>query len=112
MNNNKLLKQAQVIGIETMAELKDFYKRERQGGEKLADTLARYCQQLGAGTIKKLKAKRKYQEGKAEAEEKAKEWQRAEAVQSWGEYAETVAEFEKLAHRFGLVQEFKENGII
>lgn len=31
---------------------------------------------------------------------------------SWGEYAEIGAYFENLAHRFGLVQEFKENGVI
>lgn len=31
---------------------------------------------------------------------------------SWGEYAEIGAYFENLAHRFGLVEEFRENGII
>lgn len=31
---------------------------------------------------------------------------------SWWEYSELESYFERLAHRFGLVREFKENGII
>lgn len=60
--------------------------------------------------------KKTYKERKAEAREEAKEWQMncqdfTHSI-SWGEYAEQVAHFEKLAKRYGLVKEFKENGII
>lgn len=56
----------------------------------------------------------KYQQGKARAIEKAQEWQRdASKIElDWVTYANTVSYFEELAKRFGLVKEFKENGII
>jgi hypothetical protein len=56
----------------------------------------------------------KYQQGKARAIEKAQEWQRdASKIElDWLTYANTVSYFEELAKRYGLVKEFKENGII
>jgi len=55
-----------------------------------------------------------YEEKKASAEELAKEWQLNFAQYSWsyGELAEIEAYFEKVGKRFGLLKEFKENGII
>lgn len=56
----------------------------------------------------------KYQEQKTRAEEKAKEWQRmaSESALSYGELYEAYTYFEKLAKRYGLIKEFKNNGII
>ena len=56
----------------------------------------------------------KYQQGKARAIEKAQEWQRdASKIElDWVTYANTVSYFEELAKRYGLIKEFKENGII
>lgn len=55
-----------------------------------------------------------YQARKEEARDKAIEWQReaSERCLSYGELAEAGAYFYKLAKRYGLVKEFKENGII
>lgn len=57
--------------------------------------------------------------GKTYAERKENARQKAVDVSlfdcgglSWWEYSELGAYFEKLAHRFGLVEEFRENGII
>lgn len=36
----------------------------------------------------------------------------AEQAQSWEEVAETAARLERLARRFGLLREFRENGLI
>lgn len=54
-----------------------------------------------------------YAERKAEARERAIEWQCefADRVMSWGEVAEETAEFERLGRRYGLLTEFRENGI-
>ena len=56
----------------------------------------------------------KYQRGKARARDAAIIWQLdAERVGvTWGDLAAMSAYFEKLARRFGLVREFKENAII
>ncbi len=55
-----------------------------------------------------------YQKGKAKAIEKAQFWQEffAEVSMSWGEVAFWQGYFYKLAKRYGLVKEFKENAII
>lgn len=56
----------------------------------------------------------KYQQGKAKAIEKAQEWQRdfARFELDWVTYANKIDEFRELAKRYGLIREFKENGII
>lgn len=56
----------------------------------------------------------RYKIKKAETIQAAQEWQTTTATtcQSWQEIAESVAHFEKLARRYGLIKEFKENGII
>ena len=56
----------------------------------------------------------KYKQGKEQAKAKALEWSinEAQRPKSWGEYAEQVAQLERLAKRYGLIKEFKENGII
>lgn len=57
---------------------------------------------------------KKYAEGKERARAEAITWQQeaAERSMSYAELAEAQAHFEMLARRFGLVREFKENGII
>lgn len=54
-----------------------------------------------------------YAERKAEVRERAIQWQIdfADRVISWGELAEETAEFERLGRRYGLLTEFRENGI-
>ncbi len=56
----------------------------------------------------------KYEEGKARARESAIEWQYNFCLtdHSWDELADAQYYFERLARRFGLVREFRENGII
>lgn len=53
-----------------------------------------------------------YRRRKASARCKAIEWQAADAAHSWEELAEATAYFEKLGRRYGLLREFRENGII
>ena len=55
-----------------------------------------------------------YQERKNKAREEAKAWQFAisERNDSYEEFFEAQSKFEKLAKRYGLTKEFKENGII
>lgn len=55
-----------------------------------------------------------YQNNKEKAREKAIEWQRdfKNHNYSWGELAYYQNYFEKLAKRYGLVEEFRENAII
>ena len=56
----------------------------------------------------------KYQKNKARARHTAIAWQAAmnENAPTWGELAESMAYFEKIGKRYGLIKEFKENGII
>lgn len=56
----------------------------------------------------------KYKEQKERAREKAIEWQQEAAQKNLyiSELAEAGARFEKLGKRYGLIKEFKENGII
>ena len=56
----------------------------------------------------------KYQQQKARAIEQAKQWQNefSQHDYSWGKLAQAQEHFGKLAKRYGLVKEFKENGII
>ena len=55
-----------------------------------------------------------YQEKKEEARDKAIAWQleASEKCLSYAELAEVGEHFAKLAKRYGLIKEFKENGII
>lgn len=55
-----------------------------------------------------------YQRAKAGARDKAVEWQRdfCDKNYSYGELAYWQGYFERLAKRYGLVEEFRENGII
>ena len=55
-----------------------------------------------------------YQELKNKAREEAKTWQFAisERNDSYEEFFEAQSKFTKLAKRYGLTKEFKENGII
>lgn len=55
-----------------------------------------------------------YQKNKARARHTAQAWQAAtiESAPTWGELAESTAYFEKIGKRYGLLKEFKENGII
>ena len=54
----------------------------------------------------------KYQQGKAQAVALAQEWQQDQSPKSWGQVAEQGAHLEKLAKRYGLIKEFKREGII
>ena len=42
----------------------------------------------------------------------AQKWQQRQEATSWGEVAEIQNYFKKMARRYGLVKEFKENGVI
>ena len=55
-----------------------------------------------------------YSEKKAEARQMAIDWQNKQATESssYLEMVEQVEKFWKLAKKYGLVKEFKENGII
>lgn len=55
-----------------------------------------------------------YREKKAKLREQAITWQRdfAEHNYSYGEIAEKQAYFEKEGKKYGLIKEFKENGIV
>jgi hypothetical protein len=55
-----------------------------------------------------------YEKRKDAARQEAIEWQAefSEHDYSYGEIAEQQAYFEQLARKYGLVREFKENGII
>lgn len=55
-----------------------------------------------------------YQKNKARARHTAQAWQAATAENalSYGEIAESNAYFTKIGKRYGLINEFKENGII
>lgn len=54
-----------------------------------------------------------YQQRKEEARERAIEWQRDFENQNyyWSELADWAEHFEKLGRRYGLLREFRENGI-
>ena len=56
----------------------------------------------------------KYQIKKYEIRQEAIEWQNNFELNnySWGELAKMQANFEKNAKRYGLLKEFRENGII
>lgn len=56
----------------------------------------------------------KYAEKKEEARAEAQEWQAQwfALVMSWEDCAEASAHFERLGRRYGLLREFRENGII
>lgn len=55
-----------------------------------------------------------YQRHKERARDLAKQWQSEFGARghSWGDLANDTARFERLARRYGLVNEFRENGII
>ena len=55
----------------------------------------------------------KYTDGKERARERAVEFStnRGEMTLSWGECAEISNKFERLGRRYGLLREFRENGI-
>jgi hypothetical protein len=54
-----------------------------------------------------------YQKRKEAVREAAIDWQASfqSVLWSWGEVAEWQAKFEKLGRRYGLLTEFRENGI-
>lgn len=56
----------------------------------------------------------KYQKAKAAAREAAIRWQHeaSQRADSWSDLAEAAAYFERLARRYGLIKEFRENSII
>ena len=58
-------------------------------------------------------AKKSYQEMKEQVRQEAIDWQDEASEQnlSYGELAEAAEHFEKLGRRYGLLQEFRENGI-
>jgi hypothetical protein len=59
------------------------------------------------------KIKKTYQQLKEAAREAAIDWQNSwqDNCPSYGELAEDQEQFEKLGRRYGLLQEFRENGI-
>ena len=61
-----------------------------------------------------MKQESEYRRRKAQVREAATEWQRefANASHSWGYLAEQANRWERLRRRYGLLREFRENGII
>jgi len=53
-----------------------------------------------------------YQAKKMAVRDEAIEWASDQRAQSWGEIFEMAHYFERMSKRYGLVGEFKENGII
>ena len=53
-----------------------------------------------------------YQEHKEQTRAKAQALQVYQIAQSWGEIAEQGAHLEKLAKRYGLLKEFKREGVL
>jgi len=53
-----------------------------------------------------------YQEHKEQARAKAQALQVYELAQSWGEIAQQCEHLEKLAKRYGLLKEFRNEGIL
>lgn len=53
-----------------------------------------------------------YQKGKEKAREVAMEYFDNYLSISWGELAEATDKLERLAKRYGLIREFRENGIL
>ena len=64
--------------------------------------------------MKTQKGTCRYQRRKEQVREEAKEWQFSfsETDYSWSEVAEAGQRFERLGRRYGLLREFRENGII
>lgn len=62
---------------------------------------------------KLIKTGKTYQQRKAEARDEAINWQAEfpDHNYSWGELAEWGAYFEEMGRRYGLLTEFRENGI-
>lgn len=55
----------------------------------------------------------KYQIKQDKVRQEAIDWQHNfQSIKSWSEYVEAQRRFEKLAKRYGLVEEFRENCII
>lgn len=56
----------------------------------------------------------KYQQAKESARQKAIDWQLtfSDNVYYWSDLADFSAYFEKLGKRYGLIKDFRENGII
>ena len=56
----------------------------------------------------------KYQQAKERARQKAIDWQLtfSDNVYYWSDLADFAVYFEKLGKHYGLIKEFKENGII
>lgn len=67
-----------------------------------------YIRQLN----KIIEARNKYAQGKQAARQKAIDYQQDQSPKSWGQILSHQRTFEKLAKKYGLVKEFKENGII
>jgi hypothetical protein len=63
-------------------------------------------------TYKQTLRRDAYLLGKSRATQEAIEYQMREKVESWGEILLMNEHFTKLARRYGLIKEFKENGII
>lgn len=65
---------------------------------------------------KKFYQCKNYQTKKEQARQKTIDWQieisASQTPQTWGKLCQEQIELEKLAKRYGLTKEFKENGII
>lgn len=65
-----------------------------------------------ARNLYKLIKPKTYQQRKQETRAKAQALQVYEFAQSWGEIAQQCEHLEKLAKRYGLIKEFKREGIL
>lgn len=62
--------------------------------------------------IKKYKEPKTYQEQREELRQEAQEWQNAGAPISWLELAQKQKYFYNIAEKYGLIKEFKNEGIL
>lgn len=102
------------IGVYELDNKKHFniYYKNKYGYEEwFKDTFSPECKYE---TLDFKISGKTYQERKASLEDLAKDWQLhfSNFSWSWGEIAEITNYFYDMAKRFGLVKEFKENGII
>lgn len=102
------------IGVYELDNKKHFniyYKNSYGYEEWFKDTFSPECKYE---TLDFKISGKTYQERKASLEDLAKDWQLhfSDFGWSWGEIAEITNYFYDMAKRFGLVKEFKENGII
>ena len=84
----------------------------RQERKEIKEAFALTDSPKEARDLYKLIKPKTYQQRKQETRAKAQALQVYEFAQSWGEIAQQCQHLEKLAKRYGLLKEFRSEGII